>query len=86
MEVRRSLLVSVTVAVLVCCTGPRLAEALGASTVSLSGNAIYRACFHILALSCDVLSANVHGRTSLSTAVVTQLVTHRPVDSAPRPA
>ena len=76
MEVRRSLLVSVTVAVLVCCTGPRLAEALGASTVSLSGKFTKRSCFRLRRYYLRLL---VHERPlvpSLSAAIVTQLVTH----------
>jgi hypothetical protein len=46
---------------------------------SVSGNAIGRFCFRILTLNCDVRSADVDGRTSLSRAVVTQLVTRHPV-------
>ena len=35
-----------------------------------------RSCFRILTLSCDVWSADVHGRTPPSKAVLTRLVTH----------
>src|SRR6266516_3654514 len=42
---------------------------------SVSGDLVSRACFRILFLSCDVWSGDVHGRMSLSRAVVTQLVT-----------
>jgi hypothetical protein len=42
----------------------------------VSGNAIDRSCFHILAVNCGVWSADVHGRMPLSRTVVTQLVTH----------
>ena len=44
-------------------------------TSSVSGNVVGRSCFRILGLSCGVWSADVHGRMSLSRAVVTYLVT-----------
>lgn len=44
-------------------------------TSSVSGNAIYRSCFRILALSCYARSTLVRWCPSLSAAIVTQLVT-----------
>jgi hypothetical protein len=44
-------------------------------TSSVSGNDIGRFCFRILGMSCDVLSANVHGSMSLLRPVVIQLLT-----------
>ncbi len=44
-------------------------------TSSVSGNAIGRSCFRILAVSCGVWSADVHGSMPPSRTVVTQLVT-----------
>ena len=41
----------------------------------MSGNAIGRSCFHILALNCGYSSAHVRQRMSPSLGVVTQLVT-----------
>ena len=51
-------------------------------TSSVSGNAVFRPGFRILVMSCDVWSADVHRRTSLWGAVVTQLVTQ---PTLPRP-
>jgi hypothetical protein len=45
-------------------------------TSSVSGNVVGCSCFRIMALSCGVLSADVHGRMPLVRAVVTRLVTH----------
>jgi hypothetical protein len=45
-------------------------------TSSVSGNVIECSCFRILAVSCGVWSADVHGRMPQSRAVVTRLVTH----------
>ena len=45
-------------------------------TSSVSGNDIGRSCFRILMMSCDLWSADVHGRTAPSKVVVTRVVTH----------
>ncbi len=49
-------------------------------TSSSSGNAIGRSYFRILGVNCGEWSADVHGRMSLSRAVVTQLVTRLGLD------